>query len=206
MPAKRDGLLTLALVIFAFIVIREPLTWEINYHDLGAYFVLLPVHVLAIAIVFLWPVACLISVYFRRRRGWLFAVAPFLISVATSLFFTTTYLWLIYNEWTYSPARSEFWNATKSGIIKPTGETMGIQTVSNWRPSKVSMTGGEIFYKSTPAGPLIVFTTFMGIPDGMSGFLYAPHDIDPKAEWPELQLEWADVWDADRHVYFVGNR
>jgi hypothetical protein len=210
-PRGRDKWLAASIAAFALVILCDPVLWELNYRIPGIIFILglFMLRLAVLAVLFIWPVVCLTSIIFRWRRWRLRALAPLLISILMFLigyFLNTTYGWLIYNEVRYAQGRDLFWRATKAGIYEPSGEYMGIQTIANWYPDRLSLGGAPTFYKQTQTGPMILFVTFMGIPDGMSGFLYAPRDIDPKKEWPELGLEWADVWDADRHVYFVGNR
>lgn len=195
--------------MFAFILLCDPVLWELNYHVPVMFLLLLVLRPAGFVILFVWPFVCLGSIFFRWGQWRLQALLPLVIAILTSLSgyaFNTTHWWLSYNEWRYATGRDAFWLAMKAGEHHSSGEYMGIQTVANWYPDTLSLGGGDVFYRDTPEGPLLLFPTFMGIPDGMSGFLYAPRQIDPKKAWPELQLSLVELWDVERHVYYVDSR
>jgi|GEM_PF-7056955 len=186
------------------------LVWEMNYYDPNPFAFALPMAGLALGIFCLPILMTLVLLWFLifRRKG-IALLIPLAISLAATgmgFFVDTTSWWLTYNDWRFGKARAElFSKVIANPPLNGTEEYFGIP-VPVPSGSHLSLGDGPAYFKMTQKGPLVLFVTFAGIPDGFSGFLYAPVGIDPKQAWPDIQFEWADEWDKDQHIYFVGNR
>ena len=204
---------TVAAVLSVFVVtLGNPLIWEMNYYAPGMAFMLGILLLLpCVAFVVLVPIATAITLVWyliARRTGYnlIFPLAISLAAIGIGLSVNTTSWWLMYNDWRFGEARAELLRtmvANPPALSEPTYFGIPVPSSSD---GHLSLGAGPAYFKMTEKGPLVLFLTFTGIPDGFSGFLYAPAEVDPKQEWPEMAFEWADVWDNDRHVYFVGNR
>ncbi|MFT3988057.1 hypothetical protein [Aestuariivirga sp.] len=191
--------------------LSDPMLWEMNYYDSGIFFWwMLPLAALAVAIFCLPVLIGLMFLWFLifRRKGiaLLIPLAISLAAVAVGLFVNTTGWWLMYNDWRFGKARAELFSKVIANPPQGGAEEYFGIPVPGSSGSHLSLGDGPAYFKMTDKGPLVLFVTFAGIPDGFSGFLYAPADIDPKQAWPDMQFEWSDAWDKDRHIYFVGNR
>ena len=208
---KLDWWILTSLAILSASWSRDFFLWEVNYNNPGSFFVYaltieLP---LAVFIVLLWPITCFGVAVFKWRKKSYQAMVPLVISLVAACTFlfssSGTSLWLKYNDWRYAQLRKDFFDTVAAGEGFPLGDYGGALTIQYPSTNKLSIGGQPAFYKNTPDGPLILYLTFTGIPDGMSGFLYAPKEINPKVIWPELGLQWSELWDGSRNIYFVGN-
>lgn len=189
-------------------VLGNSLIWELNYYDPGIFFVLAVPHLAFSFFVLVSPLLLLCAwVALRKKSGaWIGIPFAFTCIAVLPVFFGTPNWWLHHNEWWYGSGRMEFLQKVLADPPKTSSENFYNNRIAYPEGQHLSIGDSPAYFKLTENGPLLLFLTFEGIPDGFSGFLYSSTDIDPKKEWPELDLEWAESWDDTRHVYFVGNR
>ncbi len=185
--------------------------WELCYQSPETGGVFSPAFFLMMLLDLLWLVFFVLGVVFAL---WKFkplgykSLAPIAILaiplLAPFLNLDGATLWLKYNHRSHATQRAEF--------VQKLRATKEIKTSDIWaggylaEPQPKAHLGTEIHVKQVSAGLMVLFQTWSGIPDGFSGFIYSVDGIDPKTEWPELELEWSSVWDETDNVYFVGNR
>lgn len=179
---------------------------ERNYYDTGFYF---PYALMGLALWGLWGVWLLICVLvtIRRLRNWRWTDAgPLAAAVLTFLLYNalgSTTLWQHYNFSKFHQARLDYarrgdgnWGACKGAVGAWDGRSYPALSIDKTKP--------EVF--GAASGPYVFYETFAGIPDGMWGFLYASSLDDPIKALPQLNLEFAMLWDREACVFLAGNR
>ena len=204
---RRSHFLKLAVLLAVLMPTVKFLFWEVSYEtEHGGVFS--PLMIFDWALWGFWVVLLISSVVWATVRwkkiGWT-SVVSFLVLLLPALLigFETT-LWLEYNYRRYDAERSELFEhvqATKH--LSTTPSWLGEMLINE--PEAQLSIDRKIRVKRTPKGTFVLFATWYGIPDGFSGFVYAPDGANPKTDWPELRLEWSDPWREGSNVYFVGN-
>jgi hypothetical protein len=178
---------------------------EANYYDSGAFFGLSGLSLVLVAVWLVWTIICIVMASVRwHKRGWLGAV-PLAVAVLVfplNILLGSTTLWQHYNYYAFHQARLDYarrgggdWGACRSGA-GAAGDLPGpALSLDQTRP--------EIYV--TASGSYVLYPIFIGIPDGFSGFLYAPSLDDPIKALPQLNLEFAQLWDREACVFLVGN-
>jgi hypothetical protein len=179
---------------------------ERNYYDSGSYFPMVFFMLGLQGLWLVWLLICLL-VTIHRLRKWRWAYAGALLA-AVIVFplnhaLSSTTLWQHYNYHQFHEARLSYarhgdgnWHQ-----CSPATEAWNNQWYSTLAIEKDQP---EVY--GTGSGPYVFYKTFAGIPDGMWGFLYAPSLDDPIKDLPQLNLEFAVLWDREACVFLAGNR
>jgi hypothetical protein len=201
----RDPFLWGSLLFIVFFPAFDFYVLERNYYDSGSYFGLVFVGLMAWGLWFLWLLAC-VFVTIHRLRKWKWSDATPL-TAAILVFFLNVFLgqntlWQHYNFHKFHQARLDYarrgdgnWGNCRAG--SGTWDSKSYPTLS------IEKDKPEIF--GTASGPYAYYRTFVGIPNGMWGFLYAPSLEDPIKALPQLNLEFALLWDREACVFLAGN-
>jgi hypothetical protein len=179
---------------------------ESNYYDNGSYF---PMGFLALGLQGLWLVWLLICVLvtIHRLKKWKWSYAGALLAAVVVFplhhVLGSTTLWQHYNFHQFHEARLSYarrgdgnWGQCSPAMRAWDSREYSSLAIEKNRP--------EVF--GTALGPYVFYTAFVGIPDGMWGFLYAPSLDDPIKVLPQLNLEFAALWDRGACVFLAGNR
>lgn len=178
---------------------------EANYHDSGAFFGLSGLSLVLVAVWLIWTIICLVRASIRwHKRGWLGAVplAAAVLVFPLNILLGSTTVWQHYNFYAFHKARLDYARRTGGDV----GVCKGGAGVAGDLPSpalSLDVTRPEIYM--TASGSYVLYPIFLGIPDGFSGFLYAPSLDDPIKALPQLNLEFAQLWDREACVFLVGN-
>ena len=201
----RDPFLWGSLVFIAAFQAFDFYILEANYYDAGAFFALSAFSLLLVGIWLVWIIVCIIMASVRwQKRGWA-GTAPLVVAVLVfplNVVLGSTTLWQQYNFHAFNQARLDYarrgdgnWGACKAGTGKA-GDLPGpFLSLDDTRP--------EVY--ETASGTYVLYPIFTGIPDGFSGFLYAPSLDDPIEALPQLNLAFAQLWDREACVFLVGN-
>ena len=179
---------------------------EKNYYDNGFYF---PFVIPGLALWGLWAIWLLICVFItiRRLRNWRWTDAgPLVMAVVAFLssnMLGSTIIWQHYNFFKFHQARLDYARRGDGSW----GQCKGTPRAWDSRSyPALSIEGTEPEVFGTASGPYVYYAAFTGIPDGMWGFLYAPSLDDPMKALPQLNLEFALLWDREACVFLAGNR
>jgi len=178
---------------------------EANYYNSGAFFGLSGLSLVLVAIWLVWTVICLVMASTRwDKRGWLGAVplAAAVLVFPLNILLGSTTVWQHYNFYAFHQARLDY--ARRAG--GDAGVCKGGAGAAGDLPGpalSLDETRPEIYV--TASGSYVLYPIFVGIPDGFSGFLYAPSLDDPIKALPQLNLEFAQLWDRETCVFLVGN-
>ena len=178
---------------------------EANYYDAGAFFALSAYSLLLVGIWLVWTVVCIVMASIRwERRGWT-GTAPLAAAILVfplNIVLGSTMLWQHYNFHAFHQARLDYarradgnWGMCKAGTGTADDLPGSFLSLDQTRP--------EVY--ETASGPYVLYPIFTGIPGGFSGFLYAPSLDDPIKTLPQLDLDFAQLWDRDACVFLVGN-
>lgn len=179
---------------------------ERNYYDNGFYF---PFGFVGLVLWGLWLIWLLICVFvtIHRLRKWKWSDAGPLAGATLvfplNIYLGQTTLWQNYNFQAFHEARLNY-ARRGDGNWGQCGAASGTWDSRSYGTLAIEKDQPEVF--GTKWGPYVFYKTFSGIPDGMWGFLYAPSLDDPIKALPQLNLEFAVLWDRESCVFLAGNR
>jgi len=179
--------------------------WEWNYYDSGSAFVFailgqLPLYALWL----IWFVVTVILIFVRwKTQRWLtlVPVAVMVSPLCLGFFFSGTTLWVDYNFAKFHDARLAYARSKQAAPEHCAASSGPIPT----DVKRLSLNGYSPEVITNNAGTYVVYRTFEGIPDGFAAFLYAPKLGNPIIDVPELDLQFANLYDREACVYRVGN-
>ena len=201
----RDPFLWGSLAFIAAFPAFDFYVLETNYYHSGVFFGLSMLSLLLVALWLIWLFVCIFIASTRwSKRGWSGTVC---LGAAVLVFPITFALgnslpWQYYNFHKFYQERLEYARPAgdKPGLCKTGTGTAGDPPSPHL---SLDQTRPESF--ATAAGTYVLFPIFLGIPDGFTGFLYAPSLDDPIPALPALNLEFAQLWDREACIFLVGS-
>ena len=204
---RKFHLLRLAVLVVVTMPAVKFLFWEVSYEtEHGGVFS--PLMMFDWALQWFWLVLLVSSPVWAAMRwktiGWacVLPIAVLLLPIL-SIGLATTF-WLEYNYRKYADERSKLFDQIQVTEHLSTTSSWPADALASELQAQLSI-DRKVRIKRTPTGTLVLFATWFGLPDGFSGFVYAPDGADPASGWQELRLDWSDRWREDDNVYFVGN-
>ena len=196
-----------ALIATGLSFLSKFLFFEVSYESPDHGGVFSGIFLIDLALSALWLIAVLSAAIFGvlliRSTGGK-SLLPLVITLLPMVI-SPAGLWISYNHKIYDAERAAFAKKLRAAESRQPDRCRSETAVSTGTGARLSLER-QAEIKCTPIGIFVLFPTWHGIPDGFSGFVYAPEKGDPKKDWPELRLEWSTQMDETNRIFHVGNR
>ena len=195
---KRSRLLLLSLISSLLVVLVSLFQWDLV--DIITEFLMLPIWLFVYAFFIIMTIWTLI--YLFKNRKW----QPFVIQLITILlwfFFPFNQVNLDLNFRIHQDKREEVATKIENGVIKPNvSDSLSlIQLPKEY--TQLSKGGGDVVVETKGKAKSILFFTYRGMLDNLSGFVYNPNDNKPSKS--DFDGDFKQIKKVHKNWYYVSS-